>query len=142
MLLQRLRFLSGRPHRPTYRLAVPPLQRAGASTCQHSQSKLLADLNNPDNDVFAIYFDDRDVWAQHCKLTPKNTATGLFQNPHFVSSSGLEFAAKESIQRAKILVERICNAPENGSQEMRQVVKNLDRLSDTLCSVIDIAIPP
>ena len=37
----------------------------------------------------------------------------------------------------KLLVNRITNA--NTKEELRKVVKNLDRLSDTLCSVIDTA---
>jgi len=38
-----------------------------------------------------------------------------------------------------LLVERIANAPANGDEEMRKVIKLFDRLSDVLCKVIDAA---
>lgn len=93
-----------------------------------------------DNDEYLrLIFDDKYVWKQHCANSAHSQAVGLLGNPNFASVAGFEYAAKQAIQRAQIIVERIWRAPENGPEEMRRVVKNLDRLSDTLCSVIDMA---
>ena len=47
--------------------------------------------------------------------------------------------AEATIQRAMAIVARISNARDGGPQELRNVVKNFDRLSDVLCGVIDMA---
>ncbi|KAI8075771.1 hypothetical protein BDF21DRAFT_72733 [Thamnidium elegans] len=92
------------------------------------------------DDFIRKIFDDSSVWRIQSK-TMKSPAhsVGLFENPHFTDIHGIEYATQQAIQRAQIIVERICNAPENGPEEMSRIVKNLDRLSDTLCSVIDMA---
>lgn len=93
-------------------------------------------------DDLRLIFDDSTTWKQHQQLAPlSNTVqpTGILEHPHFVDADGFDYAAQQAIQRAQIIVERICNAPQNGIEEMQRVVKNLDRLSDTLCIVIDLA---
>lgn len=98
------------------------------------------DNGNVKNDHIRSIFDDNTAWKQNSMYKASSTApVGLFENPHFSSVYGIDFATKQAIQRAQIIVERICNAPENGAEEMAKIVKNLDRLSDTLCSVIDMA---
>ncbi|ORZ18083.1 hypothetical protein BCR42DRAFT_325591 [Absidia repens] len=82
------------------------------------------------------------VWKQYQQHAPtinNGQRTGILEHPHFVDAAGFDYAAQQAIQRAQIIVERICNAPQNGMEEMQRVVKNLDRLSDTLCIVIDLA---
>ncbi|RCH97883.1 Mitochondrial intermediate peptidase, partial [Rhizopus stolonifer] len=90
------------------------------------------------NDHIRLLFDDDNAW-KHQTCTKTTESIGFFENPHFSSIYGIDFATQQAIQRAQILVERICSAPQNGAEEMRKIVKNLDRLSDTLCSVIDLA---
>lgn len=103
-----------------------------------SQSKV--EVVNEKEDFIRLIFDDNTLWKNLTKTVKhKQTSVGLFENPHFASVHGIDFAAQQAIQRAQIIVERICNAPDNGPEEMSRIVKNLDRLSDTLCSVIDIA---
>lgn len=98
------------------------------------------DNGNVKNDHIRSIFDDNAAWRQNSLYKASSTApVGLFENPHFSSVHGIDFATKQAIQRAQIIVERICNAPDNGTEEMAKIVKNLDRLSDTLCSVIDMA---
>ena len=43
-----------------------------------------------------------------------------------------------TLVHARKIVERICLAPQRTERELRLVVKNLDRLSDLLCGVIDM----
>lgn len=97
---------------------------------------------NDKEDYIRLIFDDNSLWRSQTKATKyknKSGSVGLFENPHFADIHGIHYAAQQAIQRVQIIVERICHAPENGPEEMRKVVKNLDRLSDTLCSVIDMA---
>lgn len=65
-------------------------------------------------------------------------STGLFHHPLLRHHSQFKDAASLTLFRANKLVDRICNAPSSPS-ELRKVVKNLDRLSDTLCGIVDLA---
>ncbi|OBZ84616.1 Mitochondrial intermediate peptidase [Choanephora cucurbitarum] len=109
-----------------------------ATTRQHTASLMEGD-SNTDSQHLRLIFDDNKVWKQSREPADSTDHVGFFENPHFSSIHGISFATQQAIQRAQILVERICNAPQNGPEEMRKIVKHLDRLSDTLCSVIDLA---
>ncbi|CAG8718689.1 1245_t:CDS:2, partial [Dentiscutata erythropus] len=96
-----------------------------------------------------LIFDNINVWNEFTyrsrtftKLefdTPLSTRkfTGLFRNPELTSPQGFQKEAEKAVRRVKLLINRITNA--NTDEELRKVVKNLDRLSDILCSVIDTA---
>lgn len=111
------------------------------ATLYRSHSATSATVDDPTNnkDHLRIIFDDKNAWKFHSKIDSSSRQVGLFENPHFGNIHGIDYATKQAIQRAQIIVERICNAPQNGQEEMTKIVKNLDRLSDTLCSVIDLA---
>ncbi|TIA89561.1 hypothetical protein E3P99_02036 [Wallemia hederae] len=64
---------------------------------------------------------------------------GLFTFPQLTSPESFTPISDRTIAYSSALVDRIVNAPSNGVAEMRKVVKNLDRLSDGLCRVIDLA---
>ena len=64
--------------------------------------------------------------------------TGIFGHPTLTTPSGLTGLADATLLRAQLLTERILRARES-RDELFKVVKNLDRLSDLLCSVIDLA---
>ncbi|KAI9270626.1 hypothetical protein BDA99DRAFT_502300 [Phascolomyces articulosus] len=131
--------------RPRQLLTTATIHNSPFRRYQHvsvvSNTKLNDTNNNDTNsDYLRLIFDDKSIWNQQLKeYTCHNEQVGLLGNPHFTSIAGFEYAAKQAIQRAQLIVERIWHAPENGRSEMRRVVKNLDRLSDTLCSVIDLA---
>lgn len=112
------------------------------------------------DEYLRLIFDDSQIWHFHChpphsvlnplfqpalnnpsvRRSPDRPAfTGLFNNSDLGATRGFQRAADKALRRARLIVERICRAPQNGDAEMRKVVKNLDRLSDTLCSVIDMA---
>ncbi|KAN0065531.1 Mitochondrial intermediate peptidase [Thecaphora frezii] len=67
--------------------------------------------------------------------------TGLFQIPSLTTPEHFVHLAQHTLVRAQLLVDRIdrANAPDTPASELRQVVRNLDRLSDLLCGVIDMA---
>ncbi|CAG8830231.1 30513_t:CDS:2, partial [Gigaspora margarita] len=101
------------------------------------------------DEILRLIFDDTNVWNEFThrsrtfsKLevdTPPSTRkfTGLFRNPELTSPQGFQKEAEKAVRRVKLLINRITNA--NTDEELRKVVKNLDRLSDILCSVIDTA---
>lgn len=64
--------------------------------------------------------------------------TGLFGHPSLTHPEALIALADATLLRAQVLTERIMRARES-SDELKKVVKNLDRLSDLLCGVIDLA---
>ena len=70
--------------------------------------------------------------------TSSGPPTGIFGHPSLTSPQALESIAGAVLQRAQLLTERVLRAPQSRS-EMFKVVKNLDRLSDLLCSVVDLA---
>ncbi|TFY60155.1 hypothetical protein EVG20_g7523 [Dentipellis fragilis] len=66
------------------------------------------------------------------------TSTGLFGQPSLGTPAGFHDLALSTLLRAHLLTERIVRARQS-RDELKKVVKNLDRLSDMLCSVIDLA---
>lgn len=64
--------------------------------------------------------------------------TGLFGHPSLTQPSSLISLADATLVRAQLLTDRILQARES-REELFKVVKNLDRLSDMLCGVIDLA---
>lgn len=73
------------------------------------------------------------------KSTSPAPPSGLFGSPSLPNPESFVPVAQQALVRAQLLVHRIVTAPQNGEGEMRSVVKNLDRLSDVLCGVIDLA---
>ncbi|KAF8846029.1 mitochondrial intermediate peptidase [Paxillus ammoniavirescens] len=63
---------------------------------------------------------------------------GIFQHPQLTTPTAFSALADSTLVRAQLLTERILRARESRS-ELFKVVKNLDRLSDLLCGVIDLA---
>jgi len=86
--------------------------------------------------------DDRDLVAffdtPSSNSISSGPSTGIFGHPSLTSPQALESIADAILQRAQLLTERVLRAPQSRS-EMFKVVKNLDRLSDLLCSVVDLA---
>ena len=66
------------------------------------------------------------------------SVTGLFGHPNLTHPAALISLAAATVVRAQLLTDRILRARES-RDELLKVVKNLDRLSDMLCGVIDLA---
>ena len=86
-----------------------------------------------DSDIIVL-FDLPNVaqWAT------SSSSTGLFGHPILTSPSAFHALADSTLRRAQVLTHRVLRARES-RQELFKVVKNLDRLSDLLCGVIDLA---
>lgn len=132
------------------RISVRSLQTVAS---QVTQSKLEPEHSTPlisENETIRRVFDDQLFWTNFSK--PKSAAslgwvpsgilnmehkTGLFQNPYLTSASGLRKFCKDSLEKA----ERLCESMVRDQSEagLRNYVTNLDKLSDILCRVIDLA---
>jgi intermediate peptidase len=66
------------------------------------------------------------------------STTGLFGHRSLTHPGALVALTDATLIRAQLLTDRILRARES-RQELHLVVKNLDRLSDLLCGVIDLA---
>ncbi|WAO88286.1 Mitochondrial intermediate peptidase [Fusarium falciforme] len=62
---------------------------------------------------------------------------GLFKNRYLTSPDGFLRFAKANLERATKIVHRVLNA--SSVQEYQAVVRDLDRLSDLLCRVLDLS---
>ena len=85
-------------------------------------------------------FDSAPFWrefSQFSKSSYGGRNNGLVQNRYLTSPAGFEVFANNTVQKAKRLVEGILNA--NTVDEYMKVARNLDRLSDLLCRVIDLS---
>ena len=74
--------------------------------------------------------------AQTSTPPTSSQTTGLFDYP-VKTPYALRPLTERTMVHCQAIVDRICNSPGDPS-EMRRVVKNLDRLSDVLCGVIDM----
>lgn len=62
---------------------------------------------------------------------------GLFKNPYLTDAKGLKSFSDESLTSAKALTSDLIHES-NSPEALRSYVKDLDRLSDILCRVIDL----
>jgi len=65
------------------------------------------------------------------------TSTGLFRYKQITSPDAFIPVAMATMARANYIVRRIVNAREE--HETRKIIKNIDRLSDLLCGIIEMA---
>jgi intermediate peptidase len=69
---------------------------------------------------------------------PSSASTGLFGHTQLSHPSAFISLADATLLRAQLVTNRILSSHKS-RDELLKVVKNLDRLSDMLCSVIDLA---
>ncbi|KAJ9478860.1 Mitochondrial intermediate peptidase [Pseudozyma hubeiensis] len=98
-----------------------------------------------DNDELRSLFDAPPSSSSSNHLRSSGPSTGLFEIPSLTSPQNFLVLAQQTLARAQLLVDRIDRASSadastpDGAQELSEVVRNLDRLSDLLCGVIDMA---
>lgn len=87
--------------------------------------------NLQDDQLLRNIFDSHDVWTSF--NSTKTLPTGLFLNKDLTHPGGFKNFSKRTLTRAQQLVDEI-------SQGKRQdtIIRDLDRLSDMLCSVSDL----
>jgi mitochondrial intermediate peptidase len=87
-----------------------------------------------DNLTLVDLFDHPQASLRSSPLSP----TGLFGHDSITEPHALVQLAHATLTRAQLLMERILRARQS-REELKKVVKNMDRLSDMLCGVIDLA---
>ncbi|ODV82529.1 hypothetical protein CANARDRAFT_10479 [[Candida] arabinofermentans NRRL YB-2248] len=91
-------------------------------------------------------FDDDAFWKSFNDVNSKSTSSsffnyksnsvGLFQNPYLKRPSGLKEFSAESLDKAQKLTKALIE--DDSETGLRNYIRNLDRLSDILCRVIDL----
>ncbi|PSR77697.1 hypothetical protein BD289DRAFT_445054 [Coniella lustricola] len=83
-------------------------------------------------------FDSNAAWLSFSQESAQASHNvGLFRNAYLTDPQGFLVFAHVSLERAKSIVDKILHA--TSELEYRQVVRDMDRLSDILCRVIDLA---
>ncbi|KIX06118.1 uncharacterized protein Z518_04092 [Rhinocladiella mackenziei CBS 650.93] len=85
-----------------------------------------------ENALLREVFNNKDTWPASAKRT-----TGLIGNNHLTTPEGFQKFAETSVIQCKKLVEKTLAA--STVEEYRAIPKDLDRLSDLLCRVIDLS---
>lgn len=127
--LQRLQY----PRRAAFATATStatPLDYGPVS--QNTQRK------GADDDTLRRVFDSQPFWkefSQRSAAQPK--LTGLVQNQYLTAPDGFREFATVSLQKCQAIVTRVLGA--STVDEYRAMARDLDRLSDLLCRVIDLS---
>lgn len=89
-----------------------------------------------DDTILRQIFDSPSVWKEFAK-TDETRNVGLFRNAYLTKPQGFQIFARVSLEKARKLVDKILKA--SSIQEYQAIVRDLDRLSDILCRVLDMA---
>lgn len=85
-------------------------------------------------------FDSPDFWkefSQSSRRSHGSASVGLFQNRYLTNPQGFEIFANLSLIKARKIVDKVLQA--SSVEEYKHVARDMDRLSDLLCRVIDLA---
>ncbi|TPX11253.1 uncharacterized protein E0L32_001071 [Thyridium curvatum] len=91
-----------------------------------------------DDSLLRRIFDSPNDWQAFSR--PSSTASqraGLFRNAYLTKPEGFRIFAQANLMKAQKIVEKVLNA--SSVEEYRAIVRDLDRLSDLLCRVIDLS---
>ncbi|MCJ1313946.1 Mitochondrial intermediate peptidase [Agyrium rufum] len=81
-------------------------------------------------------FDNRSVWEEFSRPKSRELA-GLFKNQYLKSPDGFQRFAETTIERCRIIVNEVLAI--STIEDYRGIARQLDRLSDLLCRIIDLA---
>ncbi|KAL8940600.1 MAG: hypothetical protein Q9211_002195 [Gyalolechia sp. 1 TL-2023] len=92
-----------------------------------------------DDNSLRNVFDSSSVWHEFCGIQSSSNIPpkGLFQNRYLIQPEGFITFAKETADNCRRLVTRIVEA--SSAEDRRRIPIVLDRLSDSLCRVLDMA---
>lgn len=88
-----------------------------------------------DESLLRHVFNDQSAWRDFSMRA--QTTSGLIGNRHLTEPRGFQRFAESSLQKCKQLVERVLSA--STLEEYKRLPRDLDRLSDLLCRVIDLS---
>ncbi|KAH7138115.1 mitochondrial intermediate peptidase-like protein mitochondrial precursor [Dendryphion nanum] len=90
-----------------------------------------------DDDNLRKLFDNHRFWQEFKQSSKQNPPTGIVGNRYLTKPDGFLDFVTITLQRCETVVQRVSAA--STVQEYKSMVKDLDRLSDLLCRVIDLA---
>lgn len=88
-----------------------------------------------DESLLRDVFNKQDAWKDFSSTA--KTTSGLIGNLHLTEPRGFQRFAESSLQQCKQLVQRVLSA--STIDEYKRLPRDLDRLSDLLCRVIDLS---
>ncbi|KAI6250099.1 Mitochondrial intermediate peptidase [Erysiphe necator] len=107
----------------------------------HPRKSGLLDHSDPgvknDDATLRDVFDSVGFWKQFSQSSKNMPNHGLFQNRYLTKIEGFEEFARVSLEKAQRIVDRVLMA--STEEQYSNIVKDLDRLSDLLCRVIDLS---
>ncbi|AEO66061.1 uncharacterized protein THITE_2113856 [Thermothielavioides terrestris NRRL 8126] len=95
-----------------------------------------APLLREDDFILRSVFDYPHIWKEFSHVSG-GVNVGLFRNPYLKHPRGFLTFARVSLKKARAVVDRVLAA--SSVAEYRAIVRELDRLSDILCRVLDMA---
>ncbi|KAM0276691.1 hypothetical protein ACHAQH_006508 [Verticillium albo-atrum] len=90
-----------------------------------------------DDAILRELFDSPSRTAKAFKASELQPSAGLFKNRYLTSPNGFIVFARRSLHKASKIVDRVLGA--SSTAEYKAIVKDLDRLSDLLCRVLDLS---
>ncbi|KAF1920630.1 mitochondrial intermediate peptidase [Ampelomyces quisqualis] len=90
-----------------------------------------------DDDALRNVFDNAAFWANFRNSSAKAKPAGIIGNKYLTHPAGFDDFVTITIQRCNRVVRKVSRAA--SMQDFRGMVKDLDKLSDLLCRVIDLA---
>ncbi|KAJ5700909.1 Mitochondrial intermediate peptidase [Penicillium malachiteum] len=125
-----------RQTRRTFESAASQLPRSPLDSVPANNS---APNKNLDDETLRRVFDSQHFWKdfsqQRSAAVPKRA--GLVQNQYLTSPDGFREFAHASLQKCQAIVSKVLGA--STVDEYRSLARDLDRLSDLLCRVIDLS---
>ena len=112
-------------------LGFPPPKSILASIAQHT-----SDVQHDDTTLRQI-FDSPSAWLSFSGSAKSKPRVGLFRNAYLTKPEGFLAFAQVSLARAQAIVQRVLTA--STLPEYQDIVRDMDRLSDLLCRVIDLS---
>jgi len=90
-----------------------------------------------DDDALRKVFDNASFWDNFKRSSSKNTPSGIIGNKYLTHPEGFVDFVTVTIQRCNAVVTKVSQA--ETVDDFKGMVKDLDKLSDLLCRVIDLA---
>lgn len=115
------------------------METAANSTLKEDYAPADSSVNKRhDDDVLRKVFDSRPFWNDFSQRSSGlSKRTGLVQNQYLTSPEGFREFANASLQKCQKIVAKVLAA--STLEEYRSMARDLDRLSDLLCRVIDLS---
>lgn len=113
---------------------------AATAAAEISPASRAAPGQNHDDRVLRQIFDSPRFWKDFSASTkhqPQAVSQGLFQNRYLTRPEGFQHFAEVTLQKCMKIVDKVLGA--STVEEYRMLARDLDRLSDLLCRVIDLA---